>query len=66
MIKRSDRAKNFDLIPDRWVGRTIAWINRYRRLAKDHENLNRTAIAFIRLASISLMLRGLTRCCYPS
>ena len=39
--------------------RTIAWIN--RRLAKDHENLNRGALAFIRLASIRLMLRRLTR-----
>ncbi len=35
-------------------------------VAKDYENLNRTAIAFIRLASIRLMLRRLTRYCYPS
>jgi len=28
-------------------------------LAKDFENLNRTALAFIRLASIRLMLRKL-------
>ena len=48
------------------VERTIAWINRCRRLAKDYENLNRTAIAFIRPASIGLMLRRLTRYCYPS
>ena len=41
------------------VERTIAWINRCRRLAKDYENLNRTAIAFILLASIRLMLRRL-------
>ncbi len=46
----------------RWVvERTIAWINRCRRLAKDYENLNRSALAFIRLASIRLMLRRLTR-----
>jgi len=38
------------------VERTSAWINRYRRLAKDYENLNRTAIAFIGLASIRVML----------
>jgi 4-carboxymuconolactone decarboxylase len=31
-----------------------------RRLAKDFENLNRTALAFIRLASIRLMLRKLS------
>ncbi len=44
----------------------LAWIHGCRRLAKDYENLNRTAIAFIRPASISLMLRSLTRYGYPS
>jgi hypothetical protein len=29
----------------------IAWLNRCRRLAKDWENLNRKALAFLRLAS---------------
>ncbi len=48
------------------VERTIAWINRCRRLAKDYENLNRTAIAFIRRASIGFMLRRLTLYCYSS
>ena len=67
-VKRFAQAKGFEIIiPRRWVvERTIAWINRCRRLAKDYENLNRTAIAFIRLASIRLMLRRLTRYCYPS
>ncbi len=67
VVKRSAQAKGFEVIPRRWVvERTIAWINRCRRLAKDYENLNRTALAFIRLASIRLMLRRLTRYCYPS
>ena len=67
VVKRSAQAKGFEVIPRRWVvERTIAWINRCRRLAKDYENLNRTAIAFIRLASIRLMLRRLTCYCYPS
>jgi transposase len=39
--------------------RTIAWLNRYRRLAKDWENLNRSGLAFLKLASIRLMLREL-------
>jgi glucose/arabinose dehydrogenase len=43
--------------------RTIAWLNRCRRLAKDWENLNRKALAFLRLASIRLMLRKL---CNPA
>ena len=44
----------------RWiVERAIAWFNRCRRLAKDWENLNRNALAFLKLASIRLMLRKL-------
>jgi transposase len=44
----------------RWiVERTIAWLNRCRRLAKDWERLNRNALAFLRWASIRLMLRHL-------
>ena len=42
------------------------FINRCRRLSKDFENLNPTALAFIRLASIRLMLRRLARYCVPS
>ena len=43
------------MLPRRWVvERTIAWLNRCRRLAKDWENLNRKALAFLRLASIRL------------
>ena len=41
------------------VERTLAWLNRCRRLAKDFENLATTALAFLRLASIRLMLRKL-------
>jgi transposase len=60
IVKRSDQAKGFALLPRRWVvERTFAWLNRCRRLAKDFENLNRSALAFLRLASIRLMLRKL-------
>src|ERR1700747_1714433 len=56
----SDRDKVFVPLPRRWiVERTIAWLNRCRRLAKDWENLNRNALAFLKLASIRLMLRKL-------
>ena len=64
IIKRSDQAEGFLVLPRRWVvERTIAWLNRCRRLAKDWENLNRKALAFLRLASIRLMLRKL---CNPA
>ncbi len=60
IVKRSDAAKGFLVLPKRWiVERSIAWLNRCRRLAKDWENLNRMALAFLRLASIRLMLRKL-------
>ena len=58
------RPKDSSCCPRRWiVERTIAWLNRCRRLAKDWENLNRKALAFLRLASIRLMLRKL---CNPA
>jgi transposase len=64
IVKRSDRTKGFVVLPRRWVvERTFAWLNRCRRLAKDWENLNRNALAFLRLASIRLMLRKL---CSPA
>jgi len=64
IVKRSDQAKGFVVLPRRWiVERTLAWLNRCRRLAKDFENLTRTALAFVRLASIRLMLR---RLCNPT
>lgn len=60
IVKRSDQAKGFAVLPKRWiVERTFAWLNRCRRLAKDWENLNHSALAFLRLASIRLMLRKL-------
>jgi transposase len=60
IVKRSDAAQKFVVLPKRWlVERTFAWLNRCRRLAKDWENLNRNALAFLRWASIRLMARKL-------
>src|SRR5450432_4368038 len=62
IVKRSDRQKGFVVLPRRWVvERTLAWLNRCRRLAKDWENLNLKARAFLLLASIRLMVRRLCR-----
>ena len=64
IVKRSDQARGFVLLPRRWVvERTFAWLGRCRRLAKDWECLSRKALAFLRLASIRLMLRKL---CNPA
>jgi putative transposase len=64
IVKRSDHAKAFVVLPKRWiVERSLAWLGRRRRLAKDWECLNRRALAFLRLASIRLMMRKL---CNPT
>jgi transposase len=62
IVKRSDAAKGFVVLPKRWVvERTLAWLGRCRRLAKDWECLNEKARAFLQMASIRLMIRRLCR-----
>jgi transposase len=61
IVKRLGHAKGFVVLPKRWIVEpTLAWLGRCRRLAKDWECLNRKALAFLRLASIRLMLRKLS------
>jgi len=63
IVKRSDLHR-FIVLPKRWiVERTIGWLNRCRRLAKDWECLNHNALAFLRWASVRLMARKL---CQPT
>ena len=63
IVKRCELHR-FVVLPKRWiVERTIAWLNRCRRLAKDWECFNRKALSFLHLASIRLMLRKL---CNPA
>jgi putative transposase len=51
----------FVVLPKRWVvERTIAWLCRNRRLAKDYEFWETTTEALIYLASLHLMLKRLT------
>jgi len=58
IIKRSDTAKGFELLPRRWVvERTFAWIGRNRRLAKDFEETIESSTAWLMLASVQLMAR---------
>ncbi len=61
IVRRCDRHR-FVVLPKRWiVERTLAWISRCRRLARDYERHTRKAAAFVRLAMIRLMLRRLAR-----
>ncbi|MGA9214084.1 MAG: IS5/IS1182 family transposase, partial [Methylocella sp.] len=59
IVKRRDQAKGFVTLPKRIVARPIAGLNRRRRRAKDWENLNATAVVFLRFASLRHMLRRL-------
>ena len=56
IVKRSDKAKGFVLLPRRWVvERPIAWLNRNRRLAKDVERMIESAVTCLYVASVKFM-----------
>jgi hypothetical protein len=56
------RARQTELvICDYAIERTLAWLNRNRRLTKDFEALIETAAAWLMLASVKLLLRRLAR-----
>mgnify|MGYP003616967470 FL=1 len=62
IVKRSDAAKGFVVLPRRWVvERTLAWLNRNRRLAKDFEQTIASATAWLFLASVQLLTRRIAR-----
>lgn len=65
IIKRSDAASGFEVLPRRWVvERTLAWLNRNRRLAKDFEQTIASATAWLFVASIQLITRRIARHCF--
>jgi transposase len=58
IVKRCDAG--FVVLPRRWVvERTLAWLNRNRRLAKDFEASLESALAWLHLASVKLLIRRL-------
>jgi transposase len=60
IVKRSDVAKGFILLPRRWVvERTLAWLNRNRRLAKDFEATTESSVTWLYIVSVKLMSRRL-------
>jgi len=62
IIKRSDKAQGFQLLPRRWVvERTFGWLGRYRRLSKDYERLPESSETMIYWAMTRLMVRRLAR-----
>ena len=62
IVRRSDHAAGFEIIPRRWVvERTFAWLNRNRRLAKDFEASIASAKAWLLIASVQLLVRRVAR-----
>jgi transposase len=62
IIKRSDTARGFEVLPRRWVvERTFAWLNRCRRLAKDWERSVESSTAWANIASIRMLTRRIAR-----
>jgi transposase len=62
IVKRSDTAKGFEILPKRWiVERTFAWLGRCRRLAKDWETSIASSETWLFLASIRRMTRAIAR-----
>ena len=65
IVKRSDTAKGFEVIPRRWVvERTFAWLGRCPRLAKDREKNIAGAEAWMLVAHIRMLTRRRARYCY--
>jgi transposase len=62
IIKRSDHAKGFEVLPRRWVvERTFAWLGRNRRLAKDFEQTIASATPWLFIAPVQLFARRIAR-----
>jgi transposase len=62
IVKRSDDATGFVVLPRRWVvERTLAWITRHRRCVRDYERLPAHHEAMVRWSMIRITSRRLTR-----
>ncbi len=62
IVKRSDHAQGFEVLPHRWiVERTLGWLNRARRLSKDYERLPASAEAMVYVAMLPLMTKRLAK-----
>lgn len=62
IVKRSDDATGFVVLPRRWVvERTLAWISGHRRCVRDYERLPAHHEAMVRWSMIRITSRRLTK-----
>ncbi|PRA48168.1 IS5/IS1182 family transposase [Ochrobactrum sp. MYb68] len=62
IVKRSDHAEGFELLPRGWVvERTFAWLGRCRKLAKDFEKTIASSEAWIYIANIRFLTRRIAK-----
>jgi transposase len=62
VVSPSAGQRGFQVLPRRWVvERTFAWLERYRRLARDWEAASWSACAFLYIAASNLIARRLAR-----
>jgi putative transposase len=62
IVERDKEAEGFEVVAKRWiVERTLGWLRRDRRLAKDYERKVQTSETLIEVAMIRLILRRLAR-----
>ena len=62
IVERPPGVKGFQLLPRRWVvERSLAWLGRSRRLAKDFEATVESSTAWVYLANLRLLTRRLAR-----
>ncbi|HEY5040872.1 MAG TPA: IS5 family transposase [Verrucomicrobiae bacterium] len=60
VIQRSDTTKGFKVLARRWVvERTFGWLMHQRRLVRDYETTESSAVAWIYIAMIRIQLRRL-------
>ncbi len=60
IVRRLAGSTGFVLLPRRWgVERTLGWLGRWRRLAREYEELPEVSETMVKLAMIRLMLHRL-------
>ena len=60
IVKRTDKTKDWKIQPKRWiVERTFAWLLNFRRLVINYERTEDSAISYIYLAMMCLMVKNI-------